>query len=65
MDYITGIGATLTKDIKDNLNYNKGGNKGFETVISRLQMETYVVPINYEYSKRKNGDELNEKRSSS
>lgn len=57
MDYITGVGATLTKDIKDNLNYNKGGNKGFETVISRLQMETYVVPINYEYSKRKNGDE--------
>ena len=57
VDYITGVGATLTKDIKDNLNYNKGGNKGFETVISRLQMETYVVPINYEYSKRKNGDE--------
>ena len=65
MDYITGVGATLTRDIKDSLNYNKGGNKGFETVISRLQMETYVVPINYEYSKRKNGDELNEKRSSS
>ncbi|MBQ8667482.1 MAG: hypothetical protein IJ526_11550, partial [Lachnospiraceae bacterium] len=57
VDYITGVGATLTKDIKDNLNYNKAGNKGFETVISRLQMETYVVPINYEYSKRKNGDE--------
>ena len=57
MDYITGAGAMLTRDIKDNLNYKKDGNKGFETVITRLQMETYVVPVNYEYSKRKNGDE--------
>ena len=57
VDYITGAGAMLTRDIKDNLNYKKDGNKGFETVITRLQMETYVVPVNYEYSKRKNGDE--------
>ena len=57
VDYITDAGATLTRDIKDNLNYKKDGNKGFETVITRLQMETYVVPVNYEYSKRKNGDE--------
>ena len=57
MDYITGAGATLTRNIKDSLGYKKGGNKGFETVITRLQMETYVVPVNYEYSRRKNGDE--------
>jgi len=43
VDYITGAGAMLTRDIKDNLNYKKDGNKGFETVITRLQMETYVV----------------------
>jgi hypothetical protein len=47
----------LTREIKDALNYKKGGNKGFETVITRLQMETYVVPVNFEYSVRKNGDE--------
>ena len=57
VDHITGTGATLTKEIKDSLNYKKDGNKGFETVITRLQMQTYVVPVNYEYSKRKNGDE--------
>ena len=57
VDYITDAGATLTRNIKDSLGYKKGGNKGFETVITRLQMETYVVPVNYEYSRRKNGDE--------
>ena len=57
VDYITDAGATLTRNIKDDLGYKKGGNKGFETVITRLQMETYVVPVNYEYSRRKNGDE--------
>nr|WP_051656456.1 hypothetical protein [Butyrivibrio sp. AE3004] len=58
MDLISGQGAILTREIKDSLNYKKGGNKGFETVITRLQMQTYVVvPVNYEYSKRKNGDE--------
>ena len=57
VDYITDAGASLTRNIKDSLGYKKGGNKGFETVITRLQMETYVVPVNYEYSRRKNGDE--------
>ena len=57
VEHIAASGAVLTKDIKNNLNYTKGGNKGFETVITRLQMQTYVVPVNYEYSKRKNGDE--------
>ena len=57
VDFITGSGATLTREIKDSLNYKKDGNKGFETVIPRLQMQTYVVPVDYEYSKRKSGDE--------
>lgn len=57
VDFITGSGATLTREIKDSLNYKKDGNKGFETVITRLQMQTYVVPVDYEYSKRKSGDE--------
>ncbi len=57
VDFLAGAGALLTRDIKDRLNYKKGGNKGFETVITRLQMQTYVVPVNYEYSRRKNGNE--------
>ncbi|WP_026493478.1 AlkZ-related protein [Butyrivibrio sp. XPD2002] len=57
VNYIEGSGAMLTREIKQNLNYKKGGNKGFETVITRLQMQTYVVPVNFEYSKRKNGEE--------
>lgn len=57
VDFVTDSGALLTREIKDALNYKKGGNKGFETVITRLQMETYVVPVNFEYSVRKNGDE--------
>ena len=40
VDHITGSGATLTKEIKDSLNYKKDGNKGFETVITRLQMQS-------------------------
>ena len=58
VEYLQQTGATLTKNIKDDLNYKKGGNKGFETVITRLQMQTYVVPVNYEYSVRKSGEEF-------
>ena len=58
VEYLIQSGATLTKNIKDDLNYKKGGNKGFETVITRLQMQTYVVPVNYEYSVRKSGEEF-------
>ena len=58
VEYLIHTGATLTKNIKDDLNYKKGGNKGFETVITRLQMQTYVVPVNYEYSVRKSGEEF-------
>ncbi|MCR5210364.1 MAG: hypothetical protein K6C99_09150 [Lachnospiraceae bacterium] len=57
-DYLEENGAALTRKIKDDLNYKKGGNKGFETVITRLQMQTYVVPVNYEYSVRKSGQEF-------
>jgi hypothetical protein len=57
IDHLESRGALLTAEIKKDLNYVKGGNKGFETVITRLQMQTYVVPCDYEYSKRRNGEE--------
>ncbi len=58
VDYLTENGPTLTKNIKEDLNYVKGGNKGFETVITRLQMQTYVLPVSYEFSVRKSGEEF-------
>lgn len=42
-------GASLSKPLKSGLNYQKGGNKGFETVITRLQMQTYVTLTDFVY----------------
>ena len=44
-----------TPALKDLCNYRKGGNKGFETVITRLQMQTYITVADFEYRKDKNG----------
>lgn len=57
VDLVTASGPVLTKELKEGLHYGKGGSTGFETVMTRLQMQTYVVPVRFEYSKRKNGDE--------
>ena len=35
--------------IKQICNYKKGGNKGFETVITRLQMQTYINIADFVY----------------
>lgn len=42
-------GALLSKDLKRLCNYRKGGNKGFDTVITRLQMQTYVTIGDFVY----------------
>ena len=47
--------SLLTKELKALCNYRKGGNKGFETVITRLQMQTYVVVADFEYMVDKHG----------
>ena len=48
-------GSILTPALKSSCNYRKGGNKGFETVITRLQMQTYITIADFEYKKDKNG----------
>ncbi len=48
-------GAMLSKHLKALCNYKKGGNKGFETVITRLQMQTYVVTRDFVYMRDKQG----------
>lgn len=55
MDLLAGHGSLLSYQLKDLGNYRKGGNKGFETVITRLQMQTYVTVENFEYRKDKLG----------
>lgn len=46
----------LSKDLKAACNYVKGGNKGFDTVITRLQMQSYVCVADFVYMKDKQGN---------
>ena len=55
MDYLLKNGPTLSKGLKAALGYGKGGQTGFETVITRLQMQCYAEPVNFEYQKAKDG----------
>lgn len=54
-DTIVERAALLSKELKDICNYRKGGNKGFETVITRLQMQTYVNIADFVYMQDKYG----------
>lgn len=42
----------LSKELKKICNYRKGGNKGFDTVITRLQMQIYVTIADFVYIKK-------------
>ena len=46
----------LSKELKALGNYRKGGNKGFDTVISRLQAQCYLVISDFVYMRDKNGE---------
>lgn len=48
--------SILSKDLKRQGNFKKGGNKGFDSIITRLQMRGYVVISNFEYQKDKFGN---------
>lgn len=48
-------GKILSKKLKDVTCYRKGGNVGFETVITRLQMQTYVDTSDFVYMTDKLG----------
>lgn len=55
--WLDGRGPSYTREIRQALNYGREGNKGFETVLTRLQMQTYLVPVDYVYPRRKDGTE--------
>ena len=50
-DVLAESGSLLSKDLKRLCGYGKEGNKGYETVITRLQMECYVVTADFEYAR--------------
>ena len=52
---IAGKGRRLSKRLKEALNYRKGGNTGFETCITRLQMQTYLCVSDFIRLKDRNG----------
>ena len=54
-DTISEHGELLSKELKKLCNYRKGGNKGFDTVITRLQMQTYINIADFVYMKDKYG----------
>ena len=45
----------LSKNLKQTGNYKKGGNKGFDTIITRLQMQCYVLNSDFIYMTDKKG----------
>ena len=54
-DTLTEHGTLLSKELKRLCNYRKGGNRGFDTVITRLQMQTYVTIGDFVYMQDKYG----------
>ncbi len=55
-DAVAASGALLSKELKEKCDYRKGGNKGFDTVITRLQMQTYINIADFVYMKDKLGN---------
>lgn len=54
-DAVAAHGALLSKELKNLCDYRKGGNRGFDTVITRLQMQTYVAIADFVYMKDRFG----------
>lgn len=52
---VSKSGAILSKELKRRCNFRKGGNVGFETVITRLQMQLYVTVSDFVYLRDKKG----------
>lgn len=55
-DIIAERGSILSKELKRQGNFRKGGNKGFDSIITRLQMQGYVLISDFEYQRDKFGN---------
>lgn len=56
-DLIDANAPILSKHLKALGNYRKGGNKGFDTIINRLQAQGYVIISDFVYMIDKNGEQ--------
>jgi hypothetical protein len=56
-DLIESNAPVLSKHLKYLGNYRKGGNKGFDTIINRLQAQGYVLISDFRYMIDRNGNE--------
>ena len=54
-ELIDGNAPIISKQLKKRGNYRKGGNKGFDTGITRLQSQCYVIISDFVYMKDKYG----------
>lgn len=55
MDVLLREGPTLSKDLKRLAGFGSDGMKGFDTVITNLQMQTYITVHSFEYAQDKHG----------
>lgn len=55
IDVLLRDGPTLSKDLKRAAGFGGDGKKGFDTAITRLQMQTYVTVHSFEYFRDKHG----------
>lgn len=56
-DAVHRFGSILTPHLKYECGYRKGGNTGFETVVTRLQMQTWLCISDFVYRTDKTGRE--------
>lgn len=54
-DLLDSHAPIISKELKKLGDYRKGGNKGFDTAIIRLQEQCYVITSNFAYMTDKNG----------
>ena len=55
-DLLDGRAPVSSKDLKRNGGYGKSGKKGFDTMITRLQKQCYVITSDFIYSVDKTGN---------
>ena len=54
-ELIDGNAPIVSKQLKKLGNYKKGGNKGFDSIVTRLQSQCYVIISDFVYMKDKYG----------
>ena len=50
-------GPMLSRELKRTCGYRKDGKKGFDTAVTRLQMQTFLCISDFEYARDRNGRE--------